>query len=47
MNSGIISQEEKIKQIQSKVDFKNLKSNYFLIKIFAIIKKNKSLKILK
>ena len=38
----IISKNEKYKG-----DFKNLKSDYFLIKIFALIKQNKSLKIVK
>ena len=38
----IISKNEKYKG-----DFKNLKSDYFLIKIFDIIKQNKSLKIVK
>ena len=44
MNSGIISNEE---QIKSKLYLKNLKSDYFLIKIFDIIKKNKSLEIMR
>ena len=47
MNSEIISEEEKLKQIKSKIDFKNLKSDYFLIKLFDIMKKNKSLNIMK
>ena len=38
----IISKNEKCK-----VDFKNLKSDYFLIKLFDNIKKYKSLKIMK
>ena len=44
MNSGIISNEE---QIKSKLDLKNLKSDYFLIKIFDIINTNKLLEIMK
>ena len=47
MNSGIISKKEKLKQLKSKVDFKELKSDYFLIKIFDIIKQNKLLNIVK
>ena len=39
MNSEIISKEETFKQIKSKVDLKNIESDYFLIKIFDIIKK--------
>ena len=34
-------------QVKSKVDFMNLKSDYFLLKLFDIMKKNKSLKIIK
>ena len=44
MNSGIISNEE---QIKSKLYLKNLKSDYFLIKIFDIINTNKLLEIMK
>ena len=47
MISGNITKNEKLDQIKSKVVFDNLKSDYFLIKIFNIIKKNKSLKIVK
>ena len=47
MNSEIISKEETFKQIKSKVDLKNIESDYFLKKIFDIMKKNKSLIILK
>ena len=47
MNSRNISKEEATNQIKSKVSFKNLKSDYFLKKLFDIIKKNKSLEILK
>ena len=47
MNSEIISKEEKLKQIKSKIDFKNIKSDYFFIKIFDIKKKIKTLKIMK
>ena len=42
-----ISKEETTNQIKSKARFKNLKSDYFLKKLFDIIKKNKSLEILK
>ena len=44
MNSNNISKNEKLKE--SKI-FKNLKSDFFLIKIIDIIKKNKSLEIFK
>ena len=47
MNSKSISKEEKLMQVKSKVDFMNLKSDYFLLKLFDIMKKNKSLKIIK
>ena len=47
MNSKIISKENQLNQVKSKIDFKKLKSDYFLIKIFDIIKKNKTLKIMK
>ena len=47
MNSGIIIKEEIKKQVKSKVDLKKLKSDYFLIKLFDIMKKNKSLQIMK
>ena len=47
MNSGNISKEEKFERRKSKVDIENIKSNYFLIKIFDIIKKNKSLEIMR
>ena len=47
MNSEIISKDEQLSQIKCKVDFKNLKSDYFLIKLFDIMKKNKLLKIMK
>ena len=47
MNSEIISKKEKLKQFKSKDNFKKLKSDYFLIKIFDIIKQNKSLNIVK
>ena len=33
--------------MKSKIDFKNLKIDYFLLKIFDIMKKNKALKIMK
>ena len=47
MNSRNISKEEIIKQEKSTVDLKNLKSDYILIKIFDIMTKKKSLKIIK
>ena len=47
MNSGKINDNKKTNQIKSKVDFDNLKSDYFLLKIFDIMKKNKSLEIIK
>ena len=47
MNSDIILKDEKMKQIKSNVYFENLKCDYFLIKIFDIMKKNKSLEIVK
>ena len=39
MNSGIISKDEKLKQHKSRNQFDNLKNNYFLRKIFDILKK--------
>ena len=47
MNSSNICKDKNIKQKNSKVEFDNLKSDYFLIKINDIIKKNKSLEICK
>ena len=47
MNSGFISKEEKLNQIKFRVDLKNLKSDYFLRKLFDILKENKSLNIIK
>ena len=47
MKSENISQDEKSKINKSKFDFDNLKSDYFLIRIFDIMKKNKTLEILK
>ena len=47
MNSGNISKEETTNQNKSKVSLKNIKSDYILRKLFDIIKKNKSLAILK
>ena len=44
MNSRNVSEDEKIKK---SINFDNLKSDYFLIKVFDIIKKNKSLEIMK
>ena len=45
MNSRIKSKDEELKQMKSKFDFKKLKSDYFLIKLFDIMKKNRALKI--
>ena len=47
MNSGFISKEENLNRIKSIVDLKNLKSDFFLMKLFRIMKRNKSLKIMK
>ena len=47
MNYRIISKDEKLKQVKCKVDFENLKSDYFLLKIFALMLKSKILKIMK
>jgi len=47
MNSKNISNEENITQSKSKIIFDNLKSDYFLLKLFNIMKKNKSLQIMK
>ena len=47
MNSGNITKNEKLVQIKTKVVFDSLKSDYFLMKTFNIMKKNKSLEILK
>ena len=45
MNSRIKSKDEELKQMKSKFVFKKLKSDYFLIKLFDIMKKNRALKI--
>ena len=47
MNSRNISKDEESKQLNAKNEFENLKSNYFLMKIFDIMKKSKSLEIMK
>ena len=47
MNLGNISNDEKLKQIKTKFDFENLKCDYFLIKIFDIMKKKRTLEIIK
>ena len=47
MNSSNICKDENIKQKNSKVEFDNLKSDYFLKRIFEYMKKNKSLEIIK
>ena len=47
MDFVIISKEDIFKQRKPKDVFKNLKSDYFLIRVFDIIKKNKSLEIIK
>ena len=44
MGSEIISN---IKQLRTSKDLNNLKSDYFLIKMFDLIKQNKALKIIK
>ena len=46
MNSRIISKDEKLKQIKSKVDFENIKSVFILRKLFDFMKKDKSLAII-
>ena len=45
MNSG--NKSKKSKQVISKVSFEKVKSNYFLTKLFGIMKKHKSLNIVK
>ena len=47
MNSRNISKDEELKKLKAKNEFDNLKSNYFLMKIFDIMKKSKSLEIMK
>ena len=47
MNSEIILQKEKLKQMKSKVDLKKIKSDFFLRKLFYIIKANRTLTIIK
>ena len=47
MNSEIISGNEKLKQIKLKVELKDVKSDYFLIKLFDLIKANISLNVIK
>ena len=47
MNPGIICKKEKMQQKKSNFDFRNVKSNFILKKIFDIMKKNKSLLIVK
>ena len=47
MNSEIITKDEKLKVIKTIMKFDNLKCNYFLIKLFNIIKKKKSFEIIK
>ena len=44
MNSGIISKNEQLKESKN---IENLKSDFFLIKIIDLIKKNKLLEIMK
>ena len=46
MDSKSISKENKV-ELNSKIYFENLKSDYFLQKVFENIKRNKSLKIIK
>ena len=47
MDSSNISKVEQLEQAKSKAGFENLKSDYFLIKLFNFVKKNKSLEITK
>ena len=47
MNSEIILQKEKLKQMKSKVDLKKIKSDFFLRKLFYIMKANRTLTIIK
>ena len=47
MNSKNILKEANLKQTKAKVDLEDLKSDYFIIKIFGIMKNNKSLEIVK
>ena len=47
MKSGIISKEEKLNQIKSKVNLNNLKSIVILKKILSYITKNETLNILR
>ena len=47
MNSKNISKDEKSKQIKTKVNIETIKSDFFLIKLFKILKIKKSLKIIK
>ena len=47
MNSGILSDEKKLKQIKSNCVLGKIKSDYFLRILFDIMKKNKSFKIFK
>ena len=47
MNSNRIFNEEEKTQIKSKLFFNKLKSDYFLMKVFDIMKKNKSLEMVK
>ena len=37
MNCEIISKNEQLSQLKNKVDFKNLKSDYLLKKVFTVI----------
>ena len=47
MISGIISKDEKVKQIKSNDAFKNLRSDFFLRTTFDLMNKKKSLEIVK
>ena len=47
MSSGNISEFKNLKQIKSKIDHENLKSDYFMANIFGIMKQNKSLEIVR
>ena len=47
MNSGNILENEKLKQVNIKAEFDNLKSDYFFEILLNIMKKKKSLEIFK
>ena len=47
MNNENINKDEKLKEIKSKVYLENLKSDFFLIKVFNMMEKYKMLEIMK